>query len=288
MIMPRKLTANAVRILLPTGLALLLGVSGSASDLSPPEARAPAGVAQCAAALGRLQALSGAELDPGELEVLSWNIQKAGGDGWDSDLASVTQGVHLAFIQEADRHAGIGTVPDNALFESFAQGYTTEALETGVLTLSAGLPSLRCALTAREPWLGTPKATSITEHPLQGSRERLLTINLHAINFSLGLADFSGQFLALDELLSRHSGPVILAGDFNTWSASREALVQDFLNGHGLSAVEFTPDRRTRAFGRALDHIFVRGLETDRAWVVPVDSSDHNLLRARLRIASRP
>jgi endonuclease/exonuclease/phosphatase (EEP) superfamily protein YafD len=285
--MPELTAATAIRMLLPMGLALLLGVGSSASDLSAPTAPASGEAAECASALGRLRPLAGAELEP-ELEVLSWNIQKAGRPGWDSDLARVTRGVHLAFIQEADSAAGIGSIPDSTLFESFARGYTTEALETGVLTLSAGLPSLRCAFTATEPWLGTPKATSVTEHPLRDIPERLLTINLHAVNFSLGLEDFSRQFLALDELLSQHSGPVILAGDFNTWSASREALVLDFLGGHGLSPVAFTPDRRTRAFGRALDHIFVRGLEADEAWVVPVDSSDHNLLRARLRVSSAP
>ena len=86
------------------------------------------------------------------------------------------------------------------------------------MTLSTSNPSLHCNLTAWEPWLGTPKATSITEYPLQDRDDRLLTINLHAVNFTLGLENFQQQFGALADVLSQHQGPVILAGDLNTWS----------------------------------------------------------------------
>ncbi len=283
--MRQSLAPTAYRTLLPAGLALLLGVSGSASDLSPGSLATPAAAADCAAALGRLQPLSGAELDP-ELEVLSWNIQKTGREGWDSDLADVARGVHLAFIQEADRGAGIASIAEGALFESFARGYTTDALETGVLTLSAGLPSLRCALTAHEPWLGTPKATGITEHPLRGSDQRLLAINLHAVNFALGLADFERQFADIGIVLAEHRGPVVFAGDLNTWSESRQALVDAFMANHGLQPITFEPDLRTTAFGRALDHIYIRGLQPSAATVIPVVSSDHNALQVRLTLDS--
>ncbi len=269
-----------------TALLLMPDASGSAGSGLDPLASVDA-ARDCAASLGRFQALAGAELGQ-ELEILSWNIQKAGSAGWAEDLARFADGVELAFIQEAALEAGIPSVLREPRYGFFAPGYTNARQETGVLTLSAGQPSLRCRLTAREPWLGTPKATSITEHPLRGREERLLAINLHAINFSLGLEDFGGQLFALEDLLAAHRGPVILAGDLNTWSSARERLVQTFLSRHDLRAVEFTPDHRTRAFGRALDHLFVRGLEADAAWVVPVDSSDHNPLRARLRVSAAP
>ena len=56
------------------------------------------------------------------------------------------------------------------------------------------------------------------------------------------------------------------------------------MSEHGLLAVEFAPDLRTTAFGRALDHIYVRGLSPAEARVVPVSSSDHNPLLVRLQI----
>ena len=45
-------------------------------------------------------AAEGTELAP-QFDILSWNIQKASNNGWDTDLASFADGVALAFIQEA-------------------------------------------------------------------------------------------------------------------------------------------------------------------------------------------
>jgi endonuclease/exonuclease/phosphatase (EEP) superfamily protein YafD len=237
----------------------------------------------CSSALGREALYEGREL-AGELEVLSWNIQKASGNGWASDLASFGAGVDLAFIQEAAVEAQIPQFLPADLYTNFAAGYTTADRSTGVMTLSTGTPSVHCRLTAREPWLRTPKATSITEYPLKGREDRLLAINLHAINFDLGLKRFNAQFDALSDVLTSHKGPVILAGDLNTWSGDRQLLVDAFMREHGLGSVSFEPDLRTRAFGHALDHIYVRGLRADHARVIPVTSSDHNALRVRLGI----
>lgn len=225
----------------------------------------------------------GGEL-PGELEVLSWNIQKANNPGWAEDLASFSQDIDLAFIQEASMQAHIPQAIPQDLYSNFAAGYTTANRATGVLTLSIGIPSGHCELTAREPWLGTLKATSITAYRLQDREDRLLAINLHAINFDLGLQSFHSQFEALREVLASHQGPIILAGDLNTWSEGRQSLVDDFLLEYGLGSVSFEPDLRTRAFGHALDHIYIRGLRADEAKVIPVSSSDHNALRVKLGV----
>lgn len=217
-----------------------------------------------------------------ELEILSWNIQKASNTGWAEDLAGLADRVDLAFIQEASTQARIdGLLPD-LLHQAFAQGYTTNDLETGVMTLSSGLPSMHCKLTAMEPWLGTPKATSVTAYPLQDRPERLLAINLHAVNFAFGLTEFRQQFASLRDMLEEHRGPIILAGDLNTWSEDRQVLVDEFLAEYGLQPVSFEPDLRTRVFGRVLDHIYVRDLRALSARVVPVNTSDHNPLRVRL------
>jgi endonuclease/exonuclease/phosphatase (EEP) superfamily protein YafD len=237
----------------------------------------------CAAGLGLMPAIEGEALQ-GELDVLSWNIQKASNEGWAEDLAAIAGGVQLAFIQEASLQAQIPRAIPTPLIQAFAAGYTTSDQSTGVMTLSASNPSLHCNLTAWEPLLGTPKATSVTEYPLKDREERLLAINLHAVNFTLGLENFQQQFSALGELLKRHRGPVILAGDLNTWSDRRQALVDRFMQRHGLGAVTFEPDLRTTAFGRALDHIYVKGLQATFAQVIPVSSSDHNALRVRLAV----
>jgi len=238
---------------------------------------------QCADSLGRVSASEESVLGV-ELQVLSWNIQKASNEGWDSDLSQLGEQIQLAFIQEASLQAPIVQSFPMPLYQAFAAGYTTDGAETGVMTLSTGYPSLACNLTAWEPWLGTPKATSITEYPLANRSDRLLTINMHVVNFTVGLDGFREQIHAIGALLERHEGPVIVAGDFNTWSRARQGLVDDFMQKHQLVPVKFEPDLRTTAFGKALDHMYVRGIAAHSARVVPVSSSDHNPLLVKLQI----
>ena len=268
-----------LRHIIPSWLVLGILAAGFYLSASPVESQTQ----PCATALGQVRTSEGGEL-ANELEVLSWNIQKASNTGWAEDLASFGSDIDLAFIQEASVQAHIGQVIPADLYQAFAAGYTTQNMETGVMTLSTSNPSLHCNLTAWEPWLGTPKATSITEYPLQDRDDRLLTINLHAVNFTLGLENFQQQFGALAELLRLHKGPVILAGDLNTWSGKRQSLVDQFMQRHGLGPVAFEPDLRTTTFGRALDHIYVRGMHATLATVIPVSSSDHNPLRVRLTL----
>lgn len=221
---------------------------------------------------------------PRKLEILSWNIQKASRTGWRQDLARLGGDVDLAFIQEADLHAGLGALLPAASHEAFAEGYTGSGKRTGVMTLSAHRPGWHCSLSVLEPWLRTPKATSVTTHRLAGGEKKLLAVNLHAVNFALGLEDLQRQFAPLKDLIASHEGPVILAGDMNTWSESRQALLDRFALEFGLNPVSFNPDLRSTAFGNALDHIYVRGLRAESATVIPVDSSDHNPLRVSLAL----
>lgn len=236
---------------------------------------------ECGAALGRMPA--GAPLAP-EFEVLSWNIQKASHPGWKADFQRLAGGVQLAFIQEASLQAGIPDLLPTDLVEVFARGYSTDSLETGVMTLGAAPPSLHCAFAATEPWLGTPKAASIAEYALRDREDRLLVINLHAVNFTFGVEPLREQLEGLVNVLARHPGPAILAGDLNTWSEARQQLVDEYMTSHGLLAVHFEPDLRSRPLGRALDHIYIRGMRAEHAEVIPVDSSDHNPLRVRLTL----
>lgn len=238
----------------------------------------------CASQLGELPVAEGQTLS-GPFNILSWNIQKASNKGWMEDLQELGGSSQLAFIQEAAIHAQLGEVQAaGPLYQSFSQGYTSATQTTGVMTLSTHAPTMQCNFTRTEPWLGTPKAATVTEHALTGREDRLLAINLHAINFTIGIADLQEQLRPLVTLLASHQGPAILAGDFNTWSDSRQRLIDKVLAGHGLKPLVFLPDLRTTTFGRALDHIYIRGLAVEYAEVVEVTSSDHNALRARLQL----
>lgn len=219
-----------------------------------------------------------------ELEIISWNIQKTSNQNWQQDLTALSGSASLIFIQEAVLKGDISKSIPAGLHSEFAPGYRRGNLQTGVMTFSASSPTVACELSINEPWLRTPKATSIVRYRLAEREENLLVVNLHAVNFAFGLKSYRKQFAALNEYLEEHPGPVILAGDLNTWSNKREQWVKDFMVRHGMSPVLFEPDHRSKVFGKALDHIYVRGLETQSAEAIKVDSSDHNPLKVRLRL----
>ncbi|MEH6569228.1 MAG: endonuclease/exonuclease/phosphatase family protein [Halioglobus sp.] len=214
----------------------------------------------------------------GPIRLLSWNIQKSQTSGWDTDLKKFGEDRDLLLIQEASIQAGISSALPQDLYQAFAAGYITDSQATGVATLSSVAPMLQCNLTAWEPWLGTPKATNITEYPLALSPLRLLVINLHAVNFTVGMEDFITQVEALTPLFNNHKGPLLIAGDFNTWSEARHTHLDNFMLSHQLVAVDFTPDHRTTFWNLPLDHMYLRGLRALESEVIPVETSDHNPL----------
>lgn len=65
-------------------------------------------------------------------------------------------------------------------------------------------------------------------------------------------------------------------------------MLQQLVDDLGLVALEYDVDHRTRVFGRVLDHIYVRGLETVQASTLDVRSSDHNPMTAELRVKQEP
>jgi endonuclease/exonuclease/phosphatase (EEP) superfamily protein YafD len=214
----------------------------------------------------------------GPIKLLSWNIQKSQTSGWDTDLKKIGKDRDLLLIQEASIQAGITSALPQDLYLALAAGYITDSQATGVATLSSVAPMLQCNLTAWEPWLGTPKATNITEYPLAGSPLRLLVINLHAVNFTVGLEDFVTQVEALAPLFNNHKGPLLIAGDFNTWSEARHSHLDNFMRSHEMTAVDFTPDHRTTFWNLPLDHMYLRGLRALESEVILVETSDHNPL----------
>ena len=210
--------------------------------------------------------------------MLNWNVEKAQHPDLVTEFAAYAERSELIFLQEAVPLKKTETVIAQSLHEAFVQGYVQGEIDTGVLTLARTPHLVHCHLLATEPWLRTPKATSVTLYPLAGSDASLLTINLHAVNFSFGVRAYRAQLEAAAELIQVHDGPVIFGGDLNTWSDRRQAALDALTKELGLTAVTFSPDHRTSRFGRPLDHLYVRGLAWQSSETVPVETSDHNPL----------
>ena len=223
-------------------------------------------------------------LDAERLGIVSWNVKKGAHAHWRRDLAALAADKDLVLIQEAAVGPALLEALEPTAHWAFAPGYRAAGRATGVMTLSTRAPLAQCNLRAVEPWLRTPKATSVTEFGLSGTEATLVVANIHAVNFSLGLAEFRRQLDELRLALSGHAGPIILSGDFNTWRGARLELLGQLTDELGLDAIDFDEDHRTLVFGLPLDHLFVRGLAVRSATTQPVRTSDHNPLAAEFTL----
>ena len=239
-------------------------------------------VATCRESLSRPVFDQMHELDPRSIRLVNWNIQKKSSPEWERDFDALVDGKELVLIQEASLRTGTNNERNSRSYRSFAPGYRRNGEITGVLTLSSIEPMTQCSFVIQEPVLRTPKATSVTQFSLSTTDNTLVVVNVHAVNFSLGLAAFREQFERIAEVLSEHQGPIILAGDFNTWRVARMVLIEELTARLGLQPLQFEEDHRVRSFGQPLDHIYVRGLSAVVASTREVTTSDHNPMSATL------
>jgi len=259
-----------------TGSAGLTAKSDSTDGAVQTSAAVRADAEACRVALGASPTDATRGLDQTRVRLLNWNTQKNTSVGMQADLARLTEGVDLILLQEAVRQSDAFAHIANDYHWSFSPGYRTESLNTGVMTASRIEPLAQCNLTHSEPWLQSPKATGITEFALTNTDETLLVINVHLINFTLGVDAMRQQLLLALSFAEQHQGPVIISGDFNTWRKARRDLVADALSARGFEPAGYADDYRKRFFGNPLDHTFVRGLRVTSGTSFPVETSDHN------------
>ena len=190
----------------------------------------------------------------------------------------------MLLLQEATLENNVQETLAAQYHAVFAPGYRTAGSQSGVMTLSRVRAVSHCFLSHQEPWLRTPKATSISRYTLDSEEQTLLVINLHGVNFALGNESLSRQLRDASSLLEHHQGPVIFSGDFNTWSKQRMDMVSAHMLEKGMRPLTFPQDHRVQFFGQALDHIFVRGLRVVNTGSDSVESSDHNPIFATLAL----
>lgn len=215
----------------------------------------------------------------GQLSLLVWNIYKQNRDRWSEELSRLSSDAQLLLLQEASLNTGL----KQWLSEQGWEGNQVNAFKVmgesaGVINLARTTPNLACGYTEMEPWLRLPKSGIYARYPLSNGQV-LAVVNLHAVNFTYGTNEYQLQLQALANELSQHTGPIIVAGDFNSWSEERMSVMKQVLTSLGLSEVVFSPDNRVRFIsGLPLDHVFYRGLRLEKAKAPESDASDHNPL----------
>ena len=221
----------------------------------------------------------------GELNLLVWNIYKQNRSGWQRALEGLSKDAQLVLLQEGSLKAPFtGWLTQSGWKSSHVQAFKAFNVSAGVINLSGSEPIKACAYTQLEPWLRLPKSALYALYPLSNG-QTLAVINIHAVNFTFGVEEYREQLKALKEAVLAHEGPIVIAGDFNSWSGYRMTALLDELKQLGVQKVDFNPDNRTVVMtGYRLDHLFFRGLELIDAKAPVTDASDHNPLQVSFNI----
>ncbi|EHK9548079.1 endonuclease/exonuclease/phosphatase family protein [Vibrio alginolyticus] len=215
----------------------------------------------------------------GEINVLVWNIYKQNRTNWQSALNEFSADKQLLLLQEASMTPSFKQwLVDGRWVSNQVSAFKALGSGAGVISIAQGQPEKACAYTSKEPWLRLPKSALYSQYHLSNG-EKLAVVNVHAINFTVGTKEYISQLTALEMLLKHHVGPILFAGDFNSWSKSRVNAMRQALKAADLQEVTFLPDHRVQFItGLPLDHVFYRGLALKYAKAPQSDASDHNPL----------
>jgi endonuclease/exonuclease/phosphatase (EEP) superfamily protein YafD len=225
------------------------------------------------------------ELKTSSLKALVWNVKKAEMANWKKEFLKFSSQQDLFILQEA-----YGTSVFNETLkalDSFRWNFGVSFLvpkdndaPTGTIVGSSAEPSLSLVKHSPdvEPIVSTPKSMTLAKYPLKDRSDELLILSVHAINFQTTGA-FKRQMDQIAEYVKEHKGPVILAGDFNTWNQSRTSYLFRLAKKMGLQEVNYkNGDLRLKFGNYFLDHTFTRGVQVKNSNVVKTDGSDHSPL----------
>ncbi|WP_441257089.1 endonuclease/exonuclease/phosphatase family protein [Vibrio sp. Vf1514] len=217
--------------------------------------------------------------DNGTLKLVVWNIYKQNRDTWQAELNRFSHDAQLVLLQEASMTPALQRwISEHHWGGTRVNAFQVLGESAGVLNLSRHMPQLACGYTEMEPWLRLPKSGIYALYPLSNGQV-LAVVNLHAVNFSYGTQEYRKQLTALIQELRQHKGPILVAGDFNSWSEKRTQVLRDALSALGMQEAMFSPDNRARFInGLPLDHVFYKQLTLKKAKAPESDASDHNPL----------
>jgi endonuclease/exonuclease/phosphatase (EEP) superfamily protein YafD len=179
------------------------------------------------------------------LTVVVWNTHKKTGADLRGEIGSFVRErqADLILLQEYNEDLSdldvMGGYFANSWHYPWIGGKTI-----GVTTLSPVRPSAVTSLQTkhREFVVTAPKTSLVTRYPLSDGTS-LLVANVHLLTFErLGTSNFQAQLADLEGAIAAHDGPMIVAGDFNTWS--HERLASDGKEaGNGCSTEPTTRNR---------------------------------------------
>ena len=238
---------------------------------------------------------------PATITVVNWNAQKGKNPQFASDLKVLLEQEKpdIVFLQEATADFFKPEQMGGYLAEGWSYPWPG-GKSVGVLTLSR-VPATRIEPVPtqyREFDVTAPKVSLVTEYPLPNG-ENLLALNVHLLNFEVwSLKKINHQLEDLKTIMAKHTGPIIMAGDFNTWNQKRLELVKAITRDVELNEVTDFPDGRTTGDTKSefwndilgvernlpLDRVFFLGFDPTDARVLKYDTSDQKPILVKLKL----
>jgi endonuclease/exonuclease/phosphatase (EEP) superfamily protein YafD len=224
---------------------------------------------------------------PLEFNIAVWNIWKcSGGDPFLNEYKKLITTAHILLCQEAlltlkglAQFAPLGFVAVHG-----ATYKRLDGLRDGVMTVSKIYPEQkieRILCVSPEPVFKTPKATLISYYKIEGRSDLLCVVNTHSTLIRTP-AKAVKELEQIVDMIADHAGPIIYAGDFNTFASAYISEVDRTLMSIGLERVKFDID--PRAATAALDQIYLRGISAAKAIVdTSFVHSDHFPILAALK-----
>lgn len=226
---------------------------------------------------------------PKKFSIIIWNIFKATKKNWEKNFYNITKDYDFILLQESFTipkfNKEISRFKESNIVHAIAFSHTHTGADSGVMTISKAMPIQNEVVISQknEPIINSPKATLVQLYKI-ATGQKLLLINIHAINFVKREYLFS-QLNKLGEIISKHQGPVIIAGDFNTWKRGMIKFLNQFAERYNLKEARFSKDIRKKFRGFPLDHFLSRGMSIEKAEVLKDgNSSDHLPLSIKVKI----
>lgn len=233
------------------------------------------------------------ELDPTNINIFVWNMYKGSIPSWGQDYIDLTKYYDVLLLQEMWMNGAMKKVINSD--DTFNYHMATSFLDrkrsytpSGVAIASYVEPELTFFQRSkyREPFIKTPKMTVFADFALKGMDKRLRVASIHAINF-VSKRKLKHQLHRVAQALKNHDGPVVLGGDFNTWSKKKIRIMRRAMQDAGLVEVQFKSwgQERMKKFGNILDYVWVRGVDVlDSNVYHKIRSSDHKAMSVRISI----
>lgn len=216
-----------------------------------------------------------------DISVLLWNIFKCKKMGWYEDFIRLANDTDVVIIQEAILNSPFDKYFTHSLQHQWIMArsfkHIKSNIETGVKTGSmvAAYKHDFSISEYGEPFTNTKKSVLATIYPLCIKDKSLLVVNAHIINFVL-FNKYKAHIDQVFKLLEGHIGPIILAGDFNTWSGKRKQYFNQLAGLLDLHEVIIKRQPRFMHLLQHLDHIYYRGLTVANVYAhTEITSSDH-------------